>query len=108
LQSIQRAVTTYTNQSVNTELFETRSNDVELILIVWIDIIPRGANEGASLCGIKFGYGLEQRVQVNVRNPGIEQAVESLYESKDFKLELIGADHGAVDSGVERRSVSAG
>jgi hypothetical protein len=44
---------------------------------------------------------------MDVRNLGIEQAVEALDESIDFQLQLIGADHCAVDRRVQSGSVSA-
>ena len=83
-------------------------NQVEFVLLVRVDVVARRADERAALGRIELGNLLEQRIQVDVRHARIEQAVEALDQPVDFNLELVGADDGAVDGGVQRRRVAAG
>ena len=50
---------------------------------------------------------VEERIEVNVRDARIEEAVEAFDEAEDLDLELVGAHDGAVDGGVERGRVAA-
>ena len=44
---------------------------------------------------------------MNVRNAGIEKAIETLDESVDFQLQLIGSYDRAVDGCIESRGIAA-
>ena len=76
--------------------------------VVGIDVVARRADERAALGRIELRDGLEQRIQMHVRHARVEQAVEALDEPVDLDPQLVGADDGAVDGGVERRRVAAG
>ena len=59
------------------------------------------------LVGIELRDFLKERIEVHVRHPGVEEAVEALDEPIDLDLQLIGAHDGAVNRGVQRRRVAS-
>ena len=58
--------------------------------------------------GSSSGMVREQRIEAHVRHARIEQAAEALDEAEHLDLALVGADHRAVQGGVEGRRVAAG
>jgi hypothetical protein len=77
-------------------------------LVVGVDVVTRRADQGAALGGVELRDGLEERVEEDVGDARVEEAVEALDEADDFDLELVGALDGAVDGGVEGGRVAAG
>ena len=78
------------------------------LAIVRVDVIARGAQNRAALGRIELRNGVEQRIQMHVRHARVEQAVEALDEAEHLDPQLVGADDGAVDRGVQGRRVAAG
>jgi hypothetical protein len=76
-------------------------------LVVGVHVIAGRADERAALGRVQFGNLLEERIEMEMRQPGIEQGVETLDEADDFDFELIGARDRPVNGGVERRGVAA-
>src|SRR5205823_14883577 len=83
-------------------------NLVAIRLLIRVDVVPLRTDGRSAFGWIELGDFLKQRIQVHVRHARIEQAVEAFDESVDFNAELVGADDGAVDGGVERGRVSSG
>ena len=108
LQAVQRAVAADRDQPLDAELRQTLGNQIELGGLVRVDVVARGADQRATLGGIELRDLLKQRIQVQVRHPRVEEAVETLDQAVDLDAQLIGADHGAVDRRVQRRRVTAG
>src|SRR5208283_1207138 len=76
--------------------------------VLRIDIVPGSADDGAAAGGIHLGDGGEQRIEVDVGNPRIEQAAEALDEAEDLDLALVGPGHCTADGGVQCGCIAAG
>src|SRR5579872_3698744 len=108
LQAIERAITADANKSLNPQLLQPGGDEVEVLLLFWIDKIARGTDERAALGGIELGNRLIERVQVNVRNTRVEQTIEALDQAEEFELELVGANNRPMDGGIEGGGVATG
>ncbi len=107
LQAVERAVAADGNQPFDAQLLQSRRDQVELVGLVGVDVVPRRADERAALGRIELRDSLEQGIQVHVRHARVEEAVEALDEPVNFDPELVGAHDGAVDRRVERGRVTA-
>jgi hypothetical protein len=86
LQSIERAVATNADESFDSELAHPGHDHVQFLGFIGIHKVPRGADQRAAFRGIQLRNRLEQGIEVDVRNAGIEEAVEALDQSDHFDL----------------------
>jgi hypothetical protein len=70
--------------------------------VVGVHVIARGTDERAAFGGVQFGNLLEERIEMDMGQRGLNRRVEALDEAEDFDLELVGARDRAVNGGVER------
>ena len=77
-------------------------------MVVGVDVVAGGADEGAAAGHVQFGNRGEQRVEVDVRHAGVEQAAEALDEAEHLDAALVGPGDGAVNGGVQGRGIAAG
>ncbi len=108
LQAVEGTVAANANQPLDAEFFQTRFDHVEVLFVVGIHIIAGRTNERTTLGRVEFGNFLKERIEMNMRHARVEQAVEPLDQADDFDLELVGADHGAMNGGVQSRRIAAG
>ncbi len=108
LETVERAVAANADQAFNAKFPQAGDDLVKLLRLLGVNKIPGRTDERAALGRIEFGNFLKQRIEMDVRDARIEQAVETLDQADDFDLELVGAHDRAVDGGVERGSVAAG
>ncbi len=107
LQSVQGAVAAHANQTFHPQLFQPREDQVQLLFVVRINVVARRTDERAALGRVQFRNFLIERVEMNVRNRRVKQAVESLDQAEDFDAKLVGANDRAVNGRVQGRCVSA-
>ena len=67
LQTVQRAVTTDRDESINSESLQAFCDPVQFGSLLGIDVVPCRTYECAALGGIEFRDALKQRIQMNVR-----------------------------------------
>src|SRR6185436_18952125 len=107
-EAVERAVAADADEPLDAELFQAVHDGVEFFLVVRIDKIARGADERAALGRINFRNFLVERVEEEMRDAGVEEAVEALDQAQDLDLQFARANDGAVNGGVERRRIPAG
>ena len=108
LHPVESAVAADADQPLDAELFQSVHNLIQLGVVVRIHEIARRANQRAALGRVHLRDFLEQRVEVDVGDALIEEAIEPFDEADDLDAQRAGADDGAMDGGVERGRVAAG
>src|SRR4030095_13332315 len=108
LEAVQGSVAADADQAVDLEPSEALDDLIEFFVFIRIDEVSGRTDEGSALGGIEFGDLVKQWIQMDMRDAGIEEAVESFNQTDDFDLELIGPGHGALNGGVKGRSITAG
>ena len=108
LQAVEGTVAADANEPLDAQLFQPRLDNVEVLLVFRIHIIAGRTDERAALGGVELGDFLKERVEMNVGDARIEQAVEPLDEPENLDLELVRPHHRAVDGRVQGGRVAAG
>jgi hypothetical protein len=77
------------------------------LLLVRVEVIAWRPNHCTALGRIDLWNLLIERVEMNVRNARVEQAVEPFYQPENLELQLIRTHDSSLDRGVHRRCVTA-
>ena len=107
LQAVERAVAADGDQPVDVQPLQASGDEVEFSAPVGIDVVPGRADQGATLRRVKLGNALKERVQMNMRNAGIEETVKSLDKTVEFDFQLIGPNDRTVNRGIKSGSVAS-
>src|SRR5262249_16032715 len=107
LQAVQRAIAANCNQTVDVEFLEAPGNEVKFGALFRVNIVSRGPNERAALRRIQFRYSLKQRIQMNMRNPGVEETVKALDKPVELDFELVCRKESTVDRCIESGCVAS-
>ncbi len=107
LQPVERAVAADADQPLDLQALQAVRDVVHALRVIGVDVIARSTENRPSHRRIQFGNRTEQRIQVKMGDPRVEQAVESLDQAIHLDLQLIRPHDGAVNRGVQRRRIAA-
>jgi hypothetical protein len=105
--STERPVAADADQAIDVELAQPVGHPGDGLDVVGVDIVARRAQDRPAAGRVELGDRVEQRVEVDVGDLGIEQAAESLDDAEQLDAGLVGPVGGPDDGGVQRRRVAA-
>ena len=108
LHAVDRAVAADADQAVDLEPREPLGDPGDRLGVVAVDVVARGAEDRAAPGRVELGDRVEERVQVDVRDLGVEQAAEPLDDPDHLDAVPVGLVDRPGDRGVQGRGVAAG
>src|SRR5262249_42739623 len=93
--------------TVDVEFLEAPGNEVKFGALCGVNIVSRGPNERAALRRIEFRYSLKQRIQMNMRNSGVEETIKALDKPVELDFELVCPNDSTMDCCIEGGCVAS-